>query len=40
VDNSGENAINFVLIIAKIFLLSKNIFPHYLGAGRWPTNKV
>lgn len=26
VDNSGKNTIYFVFIIAKIFLLSKNIF--------------
>ena len=28
VDNSGKKVIYFVLIIAKIFLLSKNILPH------------
>jgi hypothetical protein len=29
VDNLGKDAIYFVSIIAKIFLLSKNIFSHF-----------
>jgi hypothetical protein len=41
VDNSGKNAIYFLLIIAKIFLLSKNIFLCQPGAedGRRPKHK-
>jgi len=35
VDNSGKNAIYFLLIIAKIFLLSKNIFFVLTEGGRW-----
>jgi len=31
VDNLGKNVICFVLIIAKIFLLSKNFFRHNRG---------
>jgi hypothetical protein len=34
VDNLGKNAIYFVLIIAKIFLLSKNIFFALTGGGK------